>query len=127
MKQSKFIKESGPYEVHSISQDGCGIRLEVFPAFPEYDISEKCQKGDALDPSWAKEPRWVFHRYIGEGGGPSIFTAIALAAEFERFLNQSYSEAEVTNWKKDLDQALKKIREKEQKRFEKAMAKMERE
>lgn len=125
MKQSKFIRKCGPYEVHSISQDGCGVRLEVFPAFPQYNISEKGQKEKDIDPSWAKDPRWPIHRYKGEGGGPSIFTALALAEEFEKFLNQLYTEAEVAEWKATLDKALHKVRERNQKQFEKAMAKIE--
>lgn len=37
MKQSKFIRKSGPYEVLSISQDRHGVRLEIYPAFPQYE------------------------------------------------------------------------------------------
>jgi len=81
MKQNKFVRKCGPYKVHSISQDGRGVRLEVFPAFPQYNISEKRQGEKDIDSSWAEEPRWAMHRYKGEGGGPSIFTAMALAEE----------------------------------------------
>lgn len=95
MKQSKFIKGCGPFEVHSISQDGHGVRLIVYPAFPEYDK-------EYTDPS----ARWAINRARGDGGGPSIFTAIALAREFEGFLNQPYSEAEVRAWKETLAKAL---------------------
>lgn len=125
MKQSKFIRKSGPYEVHSISQDGHGVRLEIYPAFPQYDLTEKERAEKDIDPSWAKEPKWALHRFKGEGGGPSIFTAIALAQEFEIWLNQFYSEREVENWKSTLGIALKKVRDKAQRRFEKSMAKIE--
>lgn len=125
MKQSKFIRKCGPYEVCSISQDGQGVRLEIYPAFPQYDLSLKDQAEKGINPSWAKEPSWALHRYKGEGGGPSIFTAIALAKEFEEWLNQYYTEVEVNNWKATLGIALKKVRDKAQKQFEKAMAKME--
>lgn len=124
MKQSKFIRKCGPYEVLSISQDGHGVRLEIYPAFPQYDISQKRQAEKDIDPSWAKESRWALHRYKGEGGGPSIFTAFALAKEFEEWLNQYYTEVEVNNWKTTLGIALKKVRDKAQKQFEKAMAKI---
>ena len=99
MKQNRFIKKCGPYKVVSISQDGHGVRLNIYPAFPKYNLTEKEISKGHIDPSWAKEPRWPMHRYIREGGGPSIFTAIALAEEFEEFLNQHYSEAEIQEWK----------------------------
>jgi len=112
MKQSKFIRKSGPYEVHSISQDGRGVRLVIYPAFPQY---EKFPDGVS----------WAIHRERGDGGGPGIFTAVALASEFEEFLNQPYSESEVENWKATLGKALKKVRDKAQRQFEKAMKKLE--
>lgn len=112
MKQSKFIRKCGPYEVHSISQDGQGVRLEIYPAFPEYE-----EFSDGIS--------WAIHRQKGDGGGPSIFTTIALAKEFEEWLNQFYSTEEVVNWETTLGIALKEIRDKAQKQFEKAMAKQE--
>ena len=113
MKQSKFIRKCGPYEVHSVSQGGQGVRLEIYPAFPQY---EKFPDGIS----------WVIHRLkMNNGGGPSMFTAIALAQEFEEWLNQFYPEAEVDNWKTTLGIALKKVRDKTQRQFEKAMAKLE--
>lgn len=127
MKQNRFIKKCGPYEVHSISQDAQGVRLEIYPAFPQYNLTKKEQEGKYIDPSWAKEARWPIHRYKGEGGGPSIFTAIGLAKEFEEFLNQAYTEKEVKDWKATLGEALKKVRDGAKRRFEKAMAKMEKE
>jgi len=125
MKQSKFIRKSGPYEVHSISQDRQGVRLEIYPAFPQYNLTPKRQSEKDIDPSWAREPRWALHRYKGDGGGPGIFTAIALAKEFEEWLNQAYSEEEVKEWKSTLAIALKKVRDKAQRQFEKAFAKLE--
>lgn len=127
MKQNKFIRRCGPYEVHSISQDREGVRLEIYPAFPQYDITAKRQSEQGIDPSWAKESRWALHRYKGKGGGPSIFTAIALAKEFEAWLNQWYTEGEVKGWKETLAEGLKQVRDRQQKRFEKAMAKLEKE
>ena len=125
MKSNKFIKDCGPYEVHSTSQGRGGVRLEIYPAYPKYNITPKRQAEKDIDPSWAKDPGWAVHREKGEGGGPSIFTAMALASEFEKFLNQSYTKREVSNWKKTLDRALRKFRAAANKRFEKAMAKLE--
>lgn len=126
MKQNKFIKKCGPFAVSSISQDGCGVRLEVYPAFPEYNLSEKGQSDSDVDESWKRDPRWAIHRLLkGEGGGPGIFTVIALAEEFEQFLNQAYSQAEVAKWKSTLKEALAKVEAAAQKRFEKAMKKRE--
>lgn len=125
MKRSEFIKKCGPFEVHSISQDNKGVRLEVYPAFPQYNLTEKRREERDIDPEWAKEPRWALHRYKGGGGGPSIFTAIALAREFEDFLNQFYTEEQIEEWKRVNDEALKKHRDRQQKRFERAMAKLE--
>lgn len=110
MKSDKFIKASGPYEVCSISQDGHGVRLEVYPAFPDYN--SKQQKDVAQ--IWLDDPRWPIHRYKGEGGGPGIFTCIALAKAFEDFLNQCYSPEQIEQWKATNALALRKVREKEQ-------------
>lgn len=125
MKQNKFIRECGPFEVHSISQDGEGVRLQVFPAFPKYNLSPKRQAENDIDPGWKDEPRWAIHRARGDGGGPGIFTAIALAKEFERFLNQPYSEDEVKAWHKTLAEALKKVRAKAQRQMNRAMSRLE--
>lgn len=115
MRQSKFIKKCGPFEVHSISQDNHGVRLVIYPAFPEYDK-------DFSDPNI----KWAIHRLKDhKGGGPSIFTAIALAKEFEEFLNQPYLETEVKEWKKTLAKALEKVRKQNNKQFERAMSKLE--
>jgi hypothetical protein len=123
MKKNKFISECGPFEVHSISQDGEGIRLTIYPAFPKYNISAKRQLEKDIDPSWAAEPRWAMHRYKGEGGGPGVFTAIALAREMEAFLNQNYSAESVEEWKALNKKALEKVHNARQKKFEKAMKK----
>ncbi len=125
MKRNRFIKKCGPYEVFSVSQGGDGVRLEVYPAFPQYNITEKRQQEKDIDSSWAKDPRWPIHRYKGEGGGPSIFTAIALAKEFEEFLNQSYIPEQVEEWKKTNAEALKKVRDRAKRNFERAMARQE--
>ena len=122
MKQSKFIRKCGPYTVTSISQDGAGVRLIVYPRFPQYDVVIKNRTDkESIDPSWIADPRWPSHRYKGEGGGPGIFTAIALAKEFEEFLNQPYTEAQVADWKELLAVALKKINDRIKKRFDRAM------
>ena len=125
MKANKYVKKCGPYEVTSISQDGQGIRIELYPAFPQYNISEKQRTAKYVDGQWVKEPRWALHRYKGEGGGPSIFSVIALASEIEAFLNQPYSEKEVADWKELNAKALAKVRAEANKRFEKAMKKLE--
>lgn len=113
MKQNKFIRKCGPFKVHSISQDGHGVRLEIYPAFPQYE-------------EFPDNISWAIHRQNGDGGGPDIFTAITLAEEFEEWLNQFYPEAEVNNWKITLEIALKKVRDKAQRQFKKASAKLER-
>lgn len=110
MKQDKFIRKCGPYEVISVSQDMNGVRLLVFPAYPLYNLTEKEQ--DGVDKSWIDQPEWALHRYKGEGGGPGIFTAIALAEAFEKFLNQPYTEQQVIDWKNLNAKALKKVRNK---------------
>lgn len=61
---------------------------------------------------------------MGDGGGPGIFTAIALAKEFEAFLNQWYSEDQVKTWQDNLAKATEKINKQDQKKFERAMAKI---
>jgi len=127
LKINRSVKQAGPYEVVSISQDGQGVRLEVYPAFPEYNISEKRRQEKDIDPCWKKDPRWPINRYKGRGGGPGIFTAISLAQEFEKFLNQSYTPEQVDEWKKTNAEALKKVRDQAQKAFEKRMAKVEKE
>ena len=123
MKGNKYIKKCGPYEVRSISQDGHGVRLEVYPAFPQYNISVKRQSEKYIDQRWKDDPRWPIHRYAGYGGGPGIFTAIGLAEEFEIFLNQPYTDEQVDEWKKTNATALKKVRDKVNKAFEKTMNK----
>lgn len=123
MKRNKYIKQCGPYKVYSISQDGRGPRLEVYPAFPQYNLSEKERQAKYVAPEWLKEPRWAIHRLkLGNGGGPSIFSVMGLAEEFEEFLNQKYSPEEVEAWKKTLAEATAEIRAKDQKSFERAMA-----
>lgn len=112
MKASKFIKGCGPYDVHSFSQDRQGVRLVVYPAFPEHNLPEKERKNNeaAYDEDWVKEPRWAMHRYKGDGGGPGIFTCMALATAFEEFLNQFYTAEQVEEWKSTNALALKKAR-----------------
>ena len=110
MKRNKTVHASGPYEVHSISQDGNGVRLMVYPAFPQY--------------GQVNGVPWAVSREKGEGGGPSILTALATAAELEGFLNQPYAPEEVVAWKATLAEALKDVRAREKKRFERAMARV---
>ena len=89
MKQNAFIKKSGPYKVDSFSQIKGGVRLVIYPAFPRYGND------------------WAITREEGEGGGPGIYTAIALAKTFEEFLNQPYSEEAVRDWKEVIDKVIK--------------------
>ena len=109
MKANKLIKGCGPYEVHSFSQDRNGVRLVIYPAFPEYNLPEKERKGNeaVYGEEWVKEPRWPLHRYKGDGGGPSIFTCMALATAFEEFLNQCYTPEQIEKWKNTNALALK--------------------
>ncbi len=125
MKQSRFIRKCGPYEVSSISQDGQGVRLVIFPAFSQYNLSEKEREDKDIDESWKNDPRWAIHRYRNEGGGPNIFTVIGLAKEFEDFLNQPYTAGQVNEWKQTNAEALKKVNDKQRKQLEKAFKKME--
>lgn len=108
MKQNRYIRKCGPFQVSSISQDGHGVRLVVYPAFPRYGT--------------VNGVNWAISRLKGDGGGPGILTTIATAAELEQFLNQPYSAEEVAAWKATLYEALKDIRAKDQKRFDRAMA-----
>lgn len=98
MKRNSFIHRCGPYKVVSYSQDGHGVRLVVYPAFPPYE--SKSSDSPILP--------WAIRRAKGEGGGPGIITAIALAREFEEFLNQSYSPEAIQAWKETLAQSQKK-------------------
>ena len=85
VKANKYIKECGPYKVNSISQDGQGVRLVIYPAFPEY------------------EDNWPISRVKGEGGGPSIYSALGLAREMEGFLNQPYDSELIKGWHQTLN------------------------
>ncbi len=117
MKANKYVKKCGPFVVTSISQDGYGVRLQVYPAFPDYDI----KPDKDCDPSWQKDGHWVAHRLKGEGGGPSIFNCIALAQAMEGFLNQCYSQEQVDDWKRRLEVAMAPINTKINKALERAM------
>ena len=88
MKADKFVKKCGPFEVVSISQDGYGVRMEVYPAFPQYGED------------------WEITRLKGKGGGPSIFTSMGFAKCLEEFLNQPYSQETIEKWKATLKMAL---------------------
>mgnify|MGYP001582723880 CR=1 FL=1 len=106
MKQNRYIREAGPFVVLCISQDGHGVRMVVYPAFPGYNHTEGQQESSNLSPEWTAEPRWAIHRARGDGGGPGIFSAIALAKELEAFLNQPYPMQDVDDWKATLAEAL---------------------
>lgn len=112
LKRNKLIHKSGPYIVQSYSQDGRGVRLEIYPAYPQYNLSEKQASKPDIDPEWAKERRWPLHRYKDEGGGPGIFTSMALGEAFQEFLNQSYSPEEIALWEKTFAEAQKLIEKK---------------
>lgn len=82
MRRSSLVKNSGPYHVQSYSQTGSGfVYLVVWPAYSEYGED------------------WVRARGEGEGGGPGIFTGIALASAIEEFLNSPYGEEAIKKWK----------------------------
>ena len=104
MKQNKFIRDCGPFRVWSISQDMEGVRLEVYPAFPE--CGDMPQFDGSMHETGERIP-WAINRLRGEGGGPGIFTAIALARIFEEWLNQFYDEKEIKRWHRTLEKALK--------------------
>lgn len=72
----------------------------VYPAFPKYE-----EFSDGVP--------WAIQRVKGEGGGPSIFTAIALATEMENFLNQPYDEDSITRWKSILNSLFGILRKKQ--------------
>ena len=91
MRRPKLVRQSGPYICHSFSQDNQGVRIVIYPAFPEYS-----------DPGFD----WAENRYKGKGGGPSIFTAMALAEEIAKFLNSPYDPEAVKDWKKKAKQLI---------------------
>lgn len=95
MKSNKFVKKCGPFRVSSISQDRHGVRMIVYPAFTQY--------GEG----------WAITRLKGEGGGPSIFTSMALASELESFLNSAYAEESIKGWHEIINKALKLARDAE--------------
>lgn len=126
MKRNKYVKDCGPYKVVSVSQGMRGIQMIVYPAFPKYNLSDEEREDEETDVKWIKEPRWAIQRLkLNNGGGPSIFSCIALAEELEEFLNQKYTREEVDSWKSTLDEALADYNKRENKRFEKAMARLE--
>ena len=85
MKADKFVRRCGPYKVESIL-DGQGVRLIVYPAFPDYGEN------------------WAITRAKGEDGGPSIFTAMALGNFLQDFLNQPYSQDAIDVWRQIMDE-----------------------
>ena len=126
MKANKYVKKCGPYKVVSVSQDGCGVRLEIYPAFPDYDLTESERISNEIDETWREEPRWAVQRILKRnGGGPSIFSVMALAREMETFLNQGYTEEQVKNWNDTLSEALKEVHAKVERAMKRAFARME--
>ncbi|MDD3460981.1 MAG: hypothetical protein PHW28_06780 [Mesotoga sp.] len=122
MKRNKYVHKCGPFKVVSVSQSCSGIQMVVYPAFPKYNLSEKEQTNNDIDKSWRNDSRWAIHRLkLHEGGGPSIFSCIALAEELENFLNQQYTSKEITEWKATLEEALSDYNKKQTKAFERAM------
>ncbi len=98
MKSNKFIKKCGPYYVTTHSQNAGLVYARLFPAFPQYDLSAKRITDNDVDPIWKADPHWARHRANGDGGGPSIFTSMALGDELKGFLNQSYDTQRVLEW-----------------------------
>ena len=87
MRQSKSVKEAGPFYVTSHSQGRGIVSFEVYPAFPEYDSASQ---------------RWAKSRYEGMGGGPGIFTSIGTAEALEAFLNSVYPPTAVKEWERHI-------------------------
>jgi len=88
VKRNRTVHNSGPYVVKSHSHKDGTVHLRVYPAFPRY--------GD----------EWAITRASGKGGGPGMFTSIALADELEAFLNQGYAPEAVTRWAALLDRVV---------------------
>jgi hypothetical protein len=100
-----------------------GIQIIIYPAFPEYDLKETDKDYKDACADWKQDGRWAMQRLKNEnGGGPSIFGCMALAEEFESFLNQPYTKEQVDSWKATLDEALADFNKRQKKLFEKAMA-----
>ena len=91
MRQSKSVKQSGPYHITSHSQGRGIVSFEVYPAFPKYD---------------GPDFKWAESRYKRNGGGPSIFTSIATASELAEFLNSVYPPEQVKEWEARLQAIL---------------------
>lgn len=85
MKRNKTVQKSGPWQVDSHSQGRGIVYFMVYPAFPEYDRPDF---------------QWAESRYNEEGGGPSIFHAMAAASELSKFLNSTYPSEAVESWSK---------------------------
>lgn len=92
MRQVKSVKQSGPFLVQSHSQGRGMVYFSIYPAFPEYDYPDF---------------KWAERRYKRDGGGPSIFTSIAVSRELEKFLNSVYTTAQVKDWQKRIKAILK--------------------
>lgn len=91
MKQNRTVKKSGPYFVNSHSQGDGTVHFSVYPAFTEYNDDEYI---------------WAESRFNREGGGPSIFTSMAVAKELEEFLNSVYTKEEIGKWKEQIESIL---------------------
>ena len=98
MRRPKLVRQSGPYICHSISQDGQGVRIVIYPAFPHYNDPGKFD--------------WVESRYEDAGGGPSIFAALALAEEIGKFLNSPYDPEAVKLWEQKRQTILRHLEKK---------------
>ena len=79
--RTALIRASGPYHAQSFSQVSGGVRIILWPAYPYYGHD------------------WPETREAGQGGGPGMFTAVALASEIEAFLNAPYSQDVIEMWK----------------------------
>ena len=101
MKRNKTVHGHGPFVVVSCSAGGIPY-IAVYPAYTSY--------GDG----------WVNSRAEQHGGGPGMFTSIALAQELEAFLNQGYEAGVIEKWKSELAEA----RKPEMRRFEKRLKRM---
>lgn len=95
MKQNKTVRESGPYIVQSHSQGRGIVYFQVFPAFMEHDNIEEGYL-------------WAESRFNGDGGGPGMFTSIAVASALQGFLNSPYDRNDCQSWENRLESLLKR-------------------
>ena len=80
-KHTKLIKDSGPYRVESMIGEFGGLRVR--PKHPDYGED------------------WQQDQKDGHGGGPGLFTRMALAEDVQALLNSVFDPDEVKAWVND--------------------------